>query len=100
MDMEVKFFLESVIGSRTTDMKPLFENGKIKQKVKWADITSIENFEIKSINRYLKPVDLLKDIGPSCCSGTTNQLPTVFADFLPLTEDDILQCLLHMSTNV
>jgi hypothetical protein len=89
LEAEVKCLLESVIGNRTVDMRPLFEGTKShRYRIKWPEQSSLDQLEIKSIRNYLKPVDVLKELGPTCCSG--NQLAAVLADFLPLTEDDIL----------
>lgn len=75
---EIKFLLESLTGScRLPDLKTgvMLDNDKVL--VRWQDTQLNDSLQLPKIGDCLKPVDLLKDIGPSCCSGATNQLYAV-----------------------
>lgn len=86
MENEIKFLLESVNEYKSNEIRPLV---MIEDAVKWHNQVNLD--EIPPLKDYLKPVDLLKDLGPSC------QMGAVLQDLMPLSDDEIMQCLLFMA---
>jgi hypothetical protein len=101
-ETEVKFLLESITGSyRQPDLKVgiMIDEPSDRVNVRWQDQSLLVKDSFK-IGELIKPVDILMDIGPSCCNGNVNNLSAVLQDFLPLSDDDILDCLLCMANHV
>lgn len=55
--------------------------------------------DIPKISECIRPIDLMRELGPSCCINQNN-LTKALGELLPLNEDDIMDCLLYMAHNV
>lgn len=66
----------------------------------WVDPIGNDQLQLPKLRDLLCAVDILKDVGPSCCSEKTNMLNIVLKDLLPLSEEDIMNCLIYMANHI
>ena len=66
----------------------------------WADPLSTEHLQLPKLKECLSAVDILKDIGPSSCCDKVNHLHTVLKELLPLSEGDVMSCLIYMANHI
>jgi hypothetical protein len=70
-ETEVKFLLESITGSyRLPDLKVgvMIDEPSDRVTVRWQDTPT--TLPVPKLGELIRPVDILMDVGPSCCNGT------------------------------
>ncbi|CAD8144744.1 unnamed protein product [Paramecium octaurelia] len=85
LEQEIKNFNEYVQNTKQADLKCLYDDGK-----KYMKLDPV-NIEIPKINECIKPVDILRELGPY-----TSNLSQIFTEY---TDSDIMDCLLYLANN-
>ncbi|CAD8059603.1 unnamed protein product [Paramecium sonneborni] len=85
LEQEIKNFNEYVQNTKQPDLKCLYDDNK-----KYMKLDPV-NIEIPKINECIKPVDILRELGPY-----TSNLQQIFTEY---SDSDIIDCLLYLANN-